>query len=82
MNAPIPSIDLFNKVKGGFVAQGTTLTGWCRDNGSHLANARICLIGSWDGPKAREFRKILCREAGLSIKSAANAPARRTRNAA
>lgn len=68
---PQPGIDLYRKVMGGFVTQGTTLTAWCRKEGLHQSNSRTCLTGSWDGPRARELRARLCKAAGVTGKAGA-----------
>ena len=41
-----------NHIRAGFVAQGTTMAAWCRENGVQAPNARKALLGSWKGPKA------------------------------
>ena len=63
-NAIVPSRDLFLKTRAGFVAQGTTLSRWCRENGVRRQNAQQALIGSWDGPKARVLRHRLIEASG------------------
>lgn len=55
-NSLNPSIDLYLRVRAGFVQQGTTLTAWCRAHGHDVSNARQALFGAWNGPKARELR--------------------------
>jgi hypothetical protein len=65
MASPLPSIDLYRQVRGAFIAQGKSLKGWCRDNGTHLSNARSALTGNWDGPKGREMRQRLIKAAGI-----------------
>lgn len=64
-----PSIDLYNQVKGGLIIHGNTLNAWCRDNAVTPANARQCLIGSWDGPKAKALRARLIKASGMVIPS-------------
>lgn len=39
-------------VRAGFVAQGTSLHGWCKRHGIDSQNARKALSGQWKGPKA------------------------------
>lgn len=39
-------------IRSGFVAQGTTLTAWCRTNGFHRPNVYKALMGDWTGPTA------------------------------
>lgn len=51
-----PSVNLYNIVRAGFVAQGTTMGKWCRANDVNPTNARACLVGVWDGPKGKNLR--------------------------
>lgn len=67
MTSPVPSIDLYRKVRGAFIAKGETLKGWCRDNGTHFSNARNSLVGSWDGPRGREMRARIVKASGLKL---------------
>ncbi len=43
-------------VRAGFVAQGTTLTSWCQEQGVARNWARQVLLGLRDGPAARRLR--------------------------
>lgn len=61
-----PSRSLYNKVRGGFIAQGFSLSKWCDSNGFNVQNAQSCLIGTWNGPKARELRAKLVSASGIS----------------
>ncbi|MCU0912418.1 MAG: hypothetical protein MUE98_14090 [Rhodobacteraceae bacterium] len=46
-------------VRAAFVARGSSLHAWCRENGVDPHNARKALVGIWTGPKADELvRKI------------------------
>ncbi len=56
MRAPAPSLDLYQRVKAGFVLQGTSLKAWCRENGTNLPNARAALVGTWNGPAGKAMR--------------------------
>ncbi len=47
-----PSISLYQRVRGGFVAQGTSFNRWCDHHGIKRQNARKALLGQWHGPKA------------------------------
>lgn len=67
-----PGKELYLKVRGGFVMNGSTLTQWCRSNNIQPQNARSCLAGAWDGPKGRELRKKLIIAAGLAHPVALN----------
>jgi hypothetical protein len=61
-----PSRSLYNKVRGGFIAQGFSLSRWCDSHGLNVQNAQSCLIGTWNGPKAKELRAELVRASGIS----------------
>ena len=67
MSAPAPSQELLRRVRAGFTLQGTTLTAWCRDNDTHISNARNALIGTWDGPKGRAMRAKIVKAAGVRV---------------
>ena len=47
--------DRYQTVRAGFVLQGTNLTHWCRQNGTHIQNVRDAFFGRWKGPKANEL---------------------------
>ncbi len=67
INGYKPSLELHNLVKAGFVAQGLSLSAWCKSNDVKLSNIKQCLTGSWDGPKAKELRAKVILDSGLSI---------------
>jgi hypothetical protein len=71
MENPVPSPELLNQVRGAFVAQGITFTEWCRANGVDPRNARLTLLGGWNGPKGLEWRKKILIAAGLNKVAAA-----------
>ena len=60
-----PSISLHQQVKAGFVAKGTSLTAWCMSEGVHCSNAKQCLTGNWNGPKAKALRAKIIRDSGI-----------------
>ncbi|EGQ7958165.1 hypothetical protein LFR94_004489 [Vibrio vulnificus] len=60
-----PGKELYNKVKAGFIIKGTTLGAWCRQSGVKQQNVMSCLIGSWDGPKAKMLRAKVIQESGI-----------------
>lgn len=64
-----PGKDLVLKVRAGFVAQGSSLSRWCQQNGIDRPNARLCLMGAWDGPKSRMLRMRIAEAAGLVQKA-------------
>ena len=65
LRTPDPSLDLYRQVRAHFILQGTTLKAWCRDNDTHLSNARNCLVGSWNGPRGRAMRARIVKACGL-----------------
>lgn len=58
-------LHLYYKVLGAFVTRRTSLNKWCNEHDIHHQNAKACLIGAWDGPKARELRRQLLMAAGI-----------------
>lgn len=56
----------YQKVRASFVEQGTTLTGWCRENGHHIQNVRDAFFGRWNGPAAQALILNVEAAAGLS----------------
>ncbi|MGL1088160.1 hypothetical protein [Vibrio vulnificus] len=60
-----PGKELYNKVKVGFIIKGTTLGAWCRRSGVKQQNVMSCLIGTWDGPKAKMLRAKVIQESGI-----------------
>jgi hypothetical protein len=67
VNANSPSRDLYNRVRGGFVTNGLTLSEWCKSQKVNPQNALACLVGTWNGPKALILRKKLIEAAGLEL---------------
>lgn len=61
-----PGADLYNRVRAGFIACGTSFNKWCQEHGVHRQNARLCLLGAWNGPKAQVLRRMLVTDAGVS----------------
>lgn len=57
--------DLVRAVRSGFVLRGSSLGKWCRENRINPQNARVALLGGWDGPKGRALRERIIRAAGL-----------------
>lgn len=56
---------LRQRIKAGFVAQGTTYTKWCREHGVNRSNCNAALAGAWDGPKAKALRSQVLMAAGV-----------------
>ena len=57
----------YQKVRAGFIVQGTTLTQWCQSNGTHIQNVRDAFFGRWIGPKATELIKRVTLAIGAEI---------------
>lgn len=65
INDVTPGRELYNQVRGGFVTQGSSLGRWCREHDIHLNNALNCLVGVWNGPKAKTLRARLIEAANI-----------------
>jgi hypothetical protein len=50
-------------VRAGFVALGTSLNAWCRENGVTLQSADKALNGEWTGPGAEALVRRIMRAA-------------------
>jgi hypothetical protein len=57
---------LLRTVRAGFVQNGTTLSGWCRDHNVNRGNATVALLGGWRGPKANKLIFRIKKAAGVS----------------
>jgi len=44
-------IEMYQKVKGGLIAKGDSVTAWCRRNGTSTSNLRQAFYGSWNGER-------------------------------
>ena len=62
---PSPGKALLDTVKAGFVLQGKTMAGWCREHAICRVNARNALTGSRNGPGAQKLRSRLIRAAQI-----------------
>lgn len=65
VNQLTPSRDLYNRVRAGFVIQGSSLTAWCNSHGVKQQNILHCLVGSWNGPKSQALREQVVIDAGI-----------------
>lgn len=65
MHQQPPGFDLHARVRAGFLLQGTSLTEWCRTNGTHISNARGALLGTWNGPKGKAMRNKIIKAARI-----------------
>jgi hypothetical protein len=57
-----------NTIRSGFVAKGTSLHAWCRQNRVDTTNARRAIMGTWSGPKAKVHVATISEAAGVSVK--------------
>jgi hypothetical protein len=64
---PAPSKALVLAVRAGFIQKGTTLTAWCKANRINTSNARVALIGAWDGPKGAKLRAKIVKASGIEV---------------
>lgn len=64
-------IEVYRKVKGAFVSQGTSLSKWCLDNDTQIANIRHAFYGSWNGKRAEKLVAKACKDAGVDYQVAA-----------
>ncbi len=57
-----PSKRLYRAVQAGFIANDTTLTSWCRQNGLTTQTAVQALCGALDSAKYRAVRKQIIQD--------------------
>ena len=62
------TIASYQKVRAGFIMNGTTLNEWCKTNGVHIQNVRSAFLGEWNGTKAAELRKRVTEASGAAQK--------------
>lgn len=62
---PSPGKDLFQRVRGALVAQGSNVKAWALENGFSENQARAALYGLSDTEEARELRSRAMKAAGL-----------------
>ncbi|MGH9856709.1 MAG: hypothetical protein ACRD4B_02580 [Acidobacteriota bacterium] len=56
---------LYRQVRAGFILRGTTLAGWCRENGVTRQYAEQCLHGLSVGAAAQKLSGRIARAAGV-----------------
>ena len=66
INNLLPGVELYIRVRQGFVGQSSSLNRFCTDNGISRRNAEACLKGMWNGPKGVEMRNRLIEAAGIA----------------
>ncbi len=54
-----------NRIRAGFIAQGSSYHEWCRQKGVLPSSARQAVLGAWDGKKGREMRAQIIEAAKL-----------------
>ena len=67
---PQPPNELLRIVRAGFVARGTSLAAWCRNESVSRQYATKVLKGAGGGPKARTLRARLVSESGAGCAGA------------
>ncbi len=65
-----PGNHLYRAVRAGLINRGTNLNQWCIQHRIQRQNARDCLLGNWNGPKAKRLRRRLLAAAGVSLRDA------------
>ncbi|SHO55009.1 hypothetical protein [Vibrio quintilis] len=55
----------FSRIRAGFIAQGASFSGWCKLHQVTPSNAKAALVGSWNGPKAKELRTKIIAASGI-----------------
>ncbi len=60
-----PGLTLHRKVRIAFIDQGTTFHAWCLSNEIDPKNARMAIVGGWNGPKGQALRRRILYAAGL-----------------
>ncbi|CAM4039704.1 hypothetical protein VIVU109783_19655 [Vibrio vulnificus] len=60
------SVDLYTRVKAGFLLQGTSLNRWCVENGIHRQNAAQALKGLWKGEKSNLLKEKIISASGIT----------------
>ncbi len=53
------------RILAGYIARGTSLSAWCRENGVKAQNAHKALRGQWTGPKAQALVSEILKFAGV-----------------
>ncbi len=56
----------YQKARAGFILKGTTLTEWCKANGTHIQNVRAAFFGDWNGPGAEKIKRRVTEASGTS----------------
>ena len=52
-----PCAILYSKVRGAFIARGSSLAAWCAANNLNRIYVRACLLGLRNGVRARAIRE-------------------------
>lgn len=67
---PIETVTL-QQVRANFIATGSSLTAWCRQNNIDPARAWRVLDGTFKGPKAGSLRERIIKASCEAVKHAA-----------
>ncbi len=59
------AVEHYKKIRGSFVANGSSLHHWCQENGVAMQNARAALLGTWSGPKATKIVERIVAASGV-----------------
>ncbi len=52
--------DRMNRIRSGFISQGSSLAAWCREEGMNRGNVYKALLQEWRGTKADQIvQKVL-----------------------
>lgn len=56
-----PSVELLKALRARLILDDLSLTKWSEAHGIKRQNLRKALVGQWDGPKARNIVRLVCR---------------------
>lgn len=67
-------LKLWNAIRAGFVAQGTSLAAWAKAHDIHKQNIRSAVFKERNGPKAKALIKRCADAAGVRVTKAQITP--------
>ncbi len=56
----------WDTIRAHFIANGSSVTSWCRENKVEPSNLKSALKGSWTGPRATKLVEKVKEEVGLA----------------